>query len=48
MEEVASEKLGVPLAERLRIYGFNLATSLLRYAAPEDIVLATGIGTEHC
>jgi hypothetical protein len=48
MDDIASEKLGIPLAERLRTYGFNLATSLLRYAGPEDIVLATGIDAEHC
>ena len=43
VNDVASERLGVLLAQRLRAGGFHPASCILRQSAPEDVVLAAGV-----
>jgi len=39
MDNVASQRLGIALAERLGPGGFDLAAGRLRQPPPEDVVL---------
>jgi hypothetical protein len=48
MDNIASERFGIPLAEQLCTSGFNSGAGLLLHSAPEDIVLTPGIDADHC
>jgi hypothetical protein len=46
MNDIAPERLGVAHRERLRAGGFQLALVTTRHAAPENVVLTTGIDAD--
>jgi hypothetical protein len=47
MDDVAAERFGIPLAERLCARRLDLAAGGVRQPAPEDVVLAAGIDADH-